>query len=66
MVPSIQAILMLVLQIGIACAVAYAIVWFIDWIAVIPHPLSKILKIIVVAIIGVWIILRLLAFAGIS
>lgn len=62
----IQSILVLVLQIGIACAVAWAIVWFIDWMGVIPEPLAKILKIIVVAVIGVWCIIRLLSFAGIS
>lgn len=62
----IQAVLILVLQIGVACAIAYVICWFIDWIAVIPAPIAKLLKVIVVAVIGVWCIIRLLNFAGIS
>jgi hypothetical protein len=62
----LQPLIVLIATIGIACAIAWLLCWFIDWVGVIPAQPAKVLKIIVVVIVAAYCVLRLLSFFGIG
>jgi hypothetical protein len=63
MLPSLQALIVLVAYCAVTILVGYLIVWFIKWMKTPDEP-ARILTIIVWIIVGVSVVLRLLRFIG--